>query len=55
MFGIVINPVSGGGENARLIERLRAVIAERGETSRVFATSGEGDGKRKTRQALEAG
>ena len=55
MFGIVINPVSGGGENARLIERLRAVIAERGETSRVFATSGEGDGGRKTRQALEAG
>ena len=55
MFGIVINPVSGGGENAWLIERLRAVIAERGEASRVFATSGEGDGGSKTRQALDAG
>ena len=55
MLGIVINPISGGGENARLIERLRAVIAERGETSRVFATSGAGDGEEKTRQALAAG
>lgn len=32
MFGIVINPISGGGENARLIARLRAAIAERGGT-----------------------
>lgn len=55
MFGIVINPVSGGGENAKLIERLRAAIAERGEQSRVFATTGEGDGAEKTRQALQAG
>lgn len=55
MFGIVINPVSGGGENARLIERLRAMIAERGGQSRVFATSGEGDGAARTREALDAG
>lgn len=55
MFGIVINPISGGGENARLIERLRAAIAERGEASRVFATSGADDGGRQARLALEAG
>lgn len=55
MFGIVINPVSGGGENAKLIQRLRAAIAERGQASRVFATEGAGDGAHKTRMALEAG
>ena len=55
MFGIVINPISGGGENARLIARLRAAIAERGGTSRVFATSGADDGGRQARLALEAG
>ena len=55
MVGIVINPISGGGENARLIERLRAMIAEHGGESRVFATAGEGDGAEKTRQALASG
>ena len=55
MFGIVINPISGGGENARLIERLRAMIAEHGGESRVFATEGEGDGAEKARQALASG
>ena len=55
MFGIVINPISGGGENARLIERLRTMIAEHGGESRVFATAGEGDGAEKARQALAGG
>lgn len=55
MFGIIVNPVSGGGKYAELAKRLCAMIEEKGHAARVYATECEGDCRAKTRQALEAG
>lgn len=55
MFAIIVNPVSGDHESGLLIDRLCAMIGEKGHTARVFATESEGDATNKTRQALEAG
>ena len=55
MFGIIINPASGGGKNQEIARQITAMLAERGEEARVFATECEGDGDRQARLALESG
>jgi len=55
MFGIVVNPASGGGKNKELIKRIEALLSERGEQVRLFETACEGDGDRQTRAAIESG
>lgn len=55
MFAIIVNPVSGGGKNAQIAKQIEALLAQRGETSRIFETANEGDGDRQVRLALESG
>jgi len=55
MFGIIVNPVSGGGKNAELASRIKEILVERGESAQVFATEYEGDGDRQARLALDSG
>ena len=55
MFGLIDNPVSGGGVHEELIRRIESAIAKRGEQCRIFATQAEGDGERQARAAIEAG
>ena len=55
MFGIIVNPVSGGGKNQSIAEQVAALLGERGEESRLFLTETEGDGDRQTRLAIESG
>ena len=55
MFGLIYNPVSGGGIREELIRRIESAVAERGERCRTFATQEEGDGERQARAALAEG
>ena len=55
MFGIIINPASGGGKNREIADKITAMLAERGEEARVFATECVGDGDHQARLALESG
>ena len=55
MFGIIVNPVSGGGKNKTLTAQVEALLDERGIAHRLFATENEGDGGHQARMALEAG
>lgn len=55
MYGIVVNPVSGGGKNKKTIQQVEALLNERGIDYRLFCTECEGDGSRQTKQALESG
>ncbi|MBR4039351.1 MAG: diacylglycerol kinase family lipid kinase [Clostridia bacterium] len=55
MFGVIVNPVSGGGKNKAIAEKIEKILSERGETMRLFPTECEGDGDRQVRQALESG
>lgn len=55
MYGIVVNPVSGGGKNKKTIQQVEALLNERGIEYRLFCTECEGDGSRQTKQALESG
>lgn len=55
MFGIVVNPVSGGGKHVGLAERIEKMLRERGKDSRFFYTECENDGERQARLALESG
>lgn len=55
MFGIIVNPVSGGGRNAQCAQEICAILERRGETCRVFETQAAGDGARQTQLAMEAG
>ncbi len=55
MFGIIVNPVSGGGKNKTLAAQVEALLDERGIAHRLFATENEGDGGRQAKLALEAG
>ena len=43
MFGVIVNPVSGGGEAAGLAVQITERIAALGEESRIFETGGDGD------------
>ena len=55
MFGIIVNPVSGGGKNQKVVKEIEKLLAERGETCRLFPTEAEGDGDRQARLAIESG
>ena len=55
MFAIVVNPVSGDGQNAALAGRVAEILAARGQACRVMQTACAGDGERQTRLALAAG
>ena len=55
MFGLIDNPVSGGGAHAELIRQIESAIAERGERCQMFVTQAAGDGERQTRAAIKAG
>ena len=55
MFGVIVNPVSGGREAAGLAVQITERIAALGEESRTFETGGDGDAAAQTRAALAAG
>lgn len=55
MFGIVVNPVSGGGKYAELAKQIGRLIEEKGERFRIFETTCEGDGACKAQLAVEYG
>ena len=55
MFGIVVNPVSGGGKNKAITAQVEAMLDARGIAHRCFATEAEGDGGHQARLALDAG
>lgn len=55
MFGIIVNPVSGGGKNKKIAEEIVRLLVQRGETCRMFETACEDDGDRQTRLAIESG
>ena len=55
MFGVIVNPVSGGREAAGLAVQITERIAALGEESRIFETGGDGDAAAQTRAALAAG
>lgn len=55
MYGVIVNPVSGGGKNKQLIAEIEALLAGRGESCRIFRTEAEGDCGHQTKLALEAG
>jgi len=55
MFGVIVNPVSGGGKNAKVVQEVKRILEERGESCRVFETEHEDDGARQVRLAFESG
>jgi len=55
MFGIIVNPVSGGGKYADLALQIADILQARGEALRVYETQCEGDGVRATQCALDDG
>lgn len=55
MFGIIVNPVSGGGKNQSVVSRIEQILRERGEECRLFPTEAEGDGDHQARLAIESG
>jgi len=55
MFGVIVNPVSGGGKNKSIADEIVRILAQRGESSRVFETEHEDDGDHQVRFAFESG
>jgi len=55
MYGIIVNPASGGGKNDQIIRRVTEILAGRGEACRVFATEHADDGEHQVRLAFESG
>lgn len=55
MFGIIVNPASGGGRSIKLAMRIEQILAERCKGHRIFETHAQGDGAAKVRQALSQG
>lgn len=55
MFGVIVNPVSGGGKYAGLAQRIEEILKERAEECRFFYTECENDGDRQARRALDSG
>ncbi len=55
MFGIIVNPVSGGGKNRQIAGEVERILLDRGESCRVFETEHEDDGDRQVRLAFESG
>ena len=55
MFGVIVNPVSGGGKNIKIVDEIAKILERRGEICRVFETEHEDDGDRQVRLAIENG
>ncbi len=55
MFGIIVNPVSGGGKNKAIVDQIEELLRERGEECRLFPTESEGDGDHQARLAIVSG
>lgn len=55
MFGIIVNPVSGGGKNQAIAEQLVTLLHERGEECRLFLTEAEDDGDCQAKLAIDSG
>lgn len=55
MFGVIVNPVSGGGKHAGLAKQIEEMLSQRGESCRFFYTEYENDGDRQARLAIENG
>lgn len=55
MFGIIVNPVSGGGKNKQITGQIEEILNQRGLTHRTFMTDHEDDGDRQVRLAFESG
>ena len=55
MFGIVYNPASGKGQGEALLEQIQALVAQRGEECRLYATQFEGDGRNQAQKAMDEG
>lgn len=55
MFGIIVNPVSGGGKNRQIAGEVERILKDRGESCRLFETAHEEDGDRQVRLAFESG
>ena len=55
MFGIIVNPVSGGGKHRNLAEVVGEIIKQRGESWRLFETQCVGDATNQTQQAIACG
>lgn len=55
MFGIIVNPVSGGGKNKAIAEQIELILHNRGEPCRLYPTQSEGDGDRQAHLAVEDG
>lgn len=55
MFGIIVNPVSGGGKNQEIAAKIEALLRARGEECHLFPTESEGDGDHQARLAIESG
>ena len=55
VFAIIDNPASGRSKRTPIVDKIEAMLRERGEEFQLFETECEGDGARQTRLALEAG
>lgn len=55
MFGIIVNPVSGGEKNKALAAKVEALLDERGIAHHLFATENAGDGSHQAKLAIDAG
>ncbi|MBQ9007957.1 MAG: diacylglycerol kinase family lipid kinase [Clostridia bacterium] len=55
MYGLIYNPVAGGGKGEKLAQQARAVLEARGIKPRLYATTGVGDPAVKVEQALVDG
>jgi len=55
MFGIIVNPVSGGGKHKNLAGEIGKIIQQRGESWRLFETQYEGDATNQTQRAIDCG
>ncbi len=55
MYGLVYNPVSGGGKGEQLVRQAQEILTARGIDTRLYATSGAGDPATKAEQAVQDG
>ena len=55
MFGVVVNPVSGGRRHDELTRQVVSMLEAEGHAARVYHTQAEEDGARQTLLALESG
>lgn len=55
MFGIIVNPVSGGGKHRKIAHEIGVLLEKRGQEWRVYETQCEGDGTNEAQRAIDDG